>query len=1110
MECLRCGNDIAEGKRFCGDCGAPASLDCGACGVGNLATKTFHAGCGAPLGGPPPAQGAGAARAAAAERRQVTALFCDLVDPTRLSPRLDPEDLREVIAAYQASTADTVARFGGFVAQYAHYIGDGVLAYFGYPHAHEDDAERAARTGLALVEAVSDVKTALEPPLQVRIGIATGLVVVGGVLGGVGQALNLAARLQMLAAPGTVVACERTRRLVGRRFEYDDLGRVELKGFCEPVQAYRILRTSTVRSRFAALREGPLTPLVGREEELELLLRRWRKAAAGEGRVVLLSGEPGIGKSHLSRALNERIAEELHARLSHACTQHDASSALFPVISQIARAAGFAPNDPPARKRWKLEALMAQTQAEDGDIDILAQLLSLPRGRDDPSPDPSPQRRKEMALEALLAQLQRLTEQRPVLMLFEDVHWLDPTSLEMLTLIVERAPQWRILVVLTARPEFAAPWPAYAHVTTVALSRLDQQHGAALVEMVTKRKTLPPAMLDQILDRADGVPLFIEELTKAMLESALMREDAGRYVLVGAMPPAAIPATLHASLLARLDRHPSAREVAQIGAAVGREFTYSLISAVAGLPEQGLRKALAELTRSELVFCRGEPPSAVYTFKHALVRDVAYGTMLRSSRQQLHARIAQVFSAQPAVAQRQPELVADHFAEAGQSAEAVRWWLKAGQIALTRSANFEASAHLRRALDLVEALPHGDARHPQELELLSMLGTALIATHGYAAEQTLSAYERGRQLILVTGDRTRQDAILSGVFVAYYNLAAFEKGLGVGREFLEWAQASGDALALCIGHRMVAAAYNALGDFTAAAQHGEAAVRHYDPERHAPHAWRYIHDIGVAARCHCAAALWHLGELRRAAGMVAEALALATRLKHRNTMGYALFYASLAAFRDGNAVALCEHALQLQTLGRDHNLPHWLAWGLSFQCPVLLAGGDAAAAVAKVDEAIGMADRIRVLVYRPMLLGLRAEALAAARRPDDALRTIDDAFATAECTGEHSYDAELWRLKGAIALIADESATAAAESSFRRALCCARAQGSAMFGLRASVALARLRSGRGKPVEAAGLLVRACGGIAEPIDCRDLSEATALLGQLDARVLQERVPSGEL
>ena len=1109
MECLRCGNELVAGNRFCGDCGAPAPAACAACGAGNPPDKKFCGACGTPLDGAAPADNAGT-RAAPAEHRQVTVLFCDLVGSTPLSQRLDPEELRDVIAAYQAGVAETVTRFGGSVAQ---YIGDGVLAYFGYPQAHEDDAEHAARAGLALVEAVSEIKTAPETQLQVRVGIATGLVVVGELVagagadaGGVGETFNLAARLQVLAAPGTVVVCERTRRLVGRRFDCDDLGRVALKGFAEPMQAWRIVRSSGVRSRFSASHEGPLAPLVGREEELELMLRRWRQAAEGEGRAVLLCGEPGIGKSRLGRALKERVAEEPHTFIRYDCSPHDASSALFPVISEIARAAGFAADDPPARKRRKLEALLAQTPTDAADVELLAELLALPRGGGS-SPDSSPHRRKERMLEALLGHLQRLAERGPVLVLFEDLHWLDPTSLELLTLLVERMSRWRVLVVLTARPEFTAPWPPYPHVTTLPLTRFDQHDGEALVGLVTRGKALPAPLLNQILDRADGVPLFIEELTKAVLESTLMREDAGRYVLAGTIALAAIPATLHASLLARLDRHAAAREVAQIGAAIGREFTYFLVSAVADLPEKSLREALDELARAELVFRRGELPRTFYRFKHALVRDVAYSTMLRSRRQQLHARIAQVFSADPAVAESQPELVAAHFAEAGRGSEAVRWWSKAGQIALARSANSEAAAHLRKALDLVEPWTPGEARDRQELELLSMLGTALIATHGYGAERTLSTYERGWELIRRTGDRRRHDVILSGMFNAYYNRAAFEKGLAVAREFLEWAEAADDALALCIGHRMVAASCNALGDFATAAQHGEAAVRHYDPDRHGPLAWRYIHDLGVAAMCHCAAALWHLGRLRSAAAMVAETLACAERLNHRNTSGYALFYAALAALRSGDMSTLGEHALRLRMLGREHNLPHWLAWGLSFEGPAILAEGNAPAAVAAIDEAIGIADRMQVLAYRPMLLGLRAEALAAARHPDEALHTLDEAFATAERTGERSSDAELWRLRGSIALAADEHTTIAAESAFRHALRCARAQGSVMFELRASIALARLWSRR-TPEDAAALLGRASDRIAEPAECRDLGEARALLAELGASATPAPIADG--
>jgi tetratricopeptide (TPR) repeat protein len=497
--------------------------------------------------------------------------------------------------------------------------------------------------------------------------------------------------------------------------------------------------------------------------------------------------------------------------------------------------------------------------------------------------------------------------------------------------------------------------------------------------------------------------------------------------------------------------------VAQIAATIGREFSHSLLSAVAGLSEESLQKALEDLTQSELVFRRGEPPAALYTFKHALVRDIAYGTMLRNRRQHLHGRIAQIFSADPAVAEAQPELLAHHFAEAGRPREAVRWLLTAGQIALTRSANAEAGAHLRKALELLNDWPRGESRDSQELELLSRLGTALFATHGYAAPATLGAYERARELIRVTGERTRQDTVLSGLFVCYYNLASLRHGLEVGREFLDWAKSSGDAIALCIGHRMMAVSYNATGDFAAAARHGEAAVRHYDPERHGPLAWRYIHDLGVAAMCHCAVAVWHLGEVGRAAELIDTAMALALRLNHRSTMGYAHFYAGLLALRNDDRSALARHARRLQGLGREHNLPHWLAWGLAFDgAALLLAGGDAALAQARVDEAVDMAERMRLFVYRPMLLGFRAEALLAARQFDEARAAIDDALASAERTGEHAHDAELWRLKSDVALAANEHA--AAEAHLIQSARCARDQRSTVLAMHASAALAALRS----------------------------------------------------
>ncbi len=560
-----------------------------------------------------------------AERRQLTVMFCDLVGSSALSARLDPEDLRRVIGAYHICIAEVIGQYEGIIAR---YMGDGVLAYFGYPQAHEDDAEQATRAGLALVDAVANLQTDIGAELQVRIGIATGTVVVGDLIGEgaaqeqavVGETPNLAARLQTLAEPGTVLISASTHRLTGGNFEYRDLGPVTLKGWGETLPAWQVLGTSGVESRFEAQHQTRLTPLIGRDEEIDLLLRRWRYAVA--------------------RALQERLQAEPHITLRYFCSAHHTISALFPFISQLERAALFERSDSPTQKFAKLEALLAQSAADADHVAVLANLLSLPPNDRYRLPELSPQNRKEKTFAALLAQLDGLAAREPVLLIFEDVHWIDPTSRELLTVTLERVPRLRVLLLITARPEFTPPWPGHAHVTTLLLTRLSRRDGAALIERVTAGKTLPEEVMNQILARTDGVLLFVEELTKTVLETGLLQERDGHYVLNRPLPSMAIPMTLHASLMARLDRLAPVREVAQIGAVVGREFSYELLNAVAGLPIERLEEALGQLVRSELVFCRGEVPHAVYTFKHTLVRDAAYSGLLKSRRAEVHAAIA--------------------------------------------------------------------------------------------------------------------------------------------------------------------------------------------------------------------------------------------------------------------------------------------------------------------------------------------------------------------------------------------------------------------------------------------------------------------------------------
>ena len=656
-----------------------------------------------------------------AERRQVTVMFSDLVGSTALSARMDPEDLREVISAYQKCVAEAVQRFGGFVAK---YMGDGVLVYFGYPQAHEDDAEQAVRAGLELVAAVRGLKT--RAPLQTRVGMATGLVVVGDLIGSgeaqergiVGETPNLAARLQSVAEPNSVVIAESTRRLVGNLFELEDLGAQDLKGMVAPVRAWVALRPSSVESRFEALHASG-AELVGREEELEVLLRRWSKAKIGEGQVVLLSGEPGIGKSRLTVALQEHLKGEPHTRMQYFCSPQHTDSAFYPVIAQLERAAAFERHDLPESKLEKIVWLLGSSAEQRTDVQLLAELLSIPIGNRYPGLDWSPQRKKEKTFETLLRQLDIRSRQQPVLMVYEDVHWIDPSSRELLDMTVDRVARLPVLLLITFRPEFVPPWTGQAHLTTLTLSRLGRREGAMLVERLAANRALPDEITAEIVERTDGVPLFVEELTKAVLEAAVEGQDASETISKAALPSLAVPATLHASLMARLDRlGAAAKEVAQIGAAIGREFSYELLILVAQKNEEEVKASLARLGDAGLVFCRGAPPEANFLFKHALVRDAAYGSLLRSQRQDLHARIANTIEAEfPDKAAAQPEVLGHHAEEAGLSAKAIGFWQKAGELAVRRAANPEAIKHFRRALSLLGEQPDTVERSRNELAI---------------------------------------------------------------------------------------------------------------------------------------------------------------------------------------------------------------------------------------------------------------------------------------------------------------------------------------------------------------------------------------------------------
>jgi class 3 adenylate cyclase/tetratricopeptide (TPR) repeat protein len=761
-----------------------------------------------------------------AERRQLTVMFCDLVDSTPLAGHLDPEDYRAIVRAYLETCAQVIQRFDGYVAK---YLGDGILVYFGYPRAHEDDAHRAVYAGLGIIDAIAQLNGQLTRDqglrLAVRLGIHTGLVVAGDLGGGatreplaiVGETPNIAARLQGVAEPNTVVISAATYQLVQGFFVCQDLGRPPLKGVATPLQVYRIEGERATESRFEAGRATGLTPLIGRDEELGLILRRWAQARAGEGQVVLLTGEPGIGKSRLLEAVRKRLSTEPHLRLPYQGSPYHTNSAFYPIIVQLARAAGFEPGDPPTQKLDKLEALLTQAGTRGADVaPLLAALLSLPAGDRYPPLPLSPQRQKALTIAAFVDHIVGLSRRQPVLCLVEDAHWCDPTSLEVLERLVHQVPELRVLVVITSRPEFTVPWMA-SHTTALTLTRLSRTQVAAMVEHLTTGKALPPEVLAHILDKTDGVPLFVEELTKTVLESGLLQDVGERYALTGPLPPLAIPSTVQDSLMARLDRLASAKEVAQLGAVLGREFAYAVLAAVSTMNEPALSEALAQLVGAGLLFRRGRPPEAHYRFKHTLVQEAAYASLLKSTRQQLHMRIATVLEARfPAMAETEPEVLARHYTEAGLPAQALPYCQQAGARAWSRAAFREAVAFFEQAL---QALAHlhepGDTRG-LAIELRLALGEPLIVLGEY--KRYLALLGEAEALARALDDRARLGLVLAKMAQVLRTMGDVDGAIAAGQQALALATALGNRVLQGQAAHHLGQACQSLGDFRRAAE----------------------------------------------------------------------------------------------------------------------------------------------------------------------------------------------------------------------------------------------------------------------------------------------------
>jgi class 3 adenylate cyclase/predicted ATPase len=1056
-----------------------------------------HAGPGAPAAAPP------AARPSAAERRQLTVMFVDLVGSTALSAALDPEEMGAAIRVYQNAVAGETLRFEGHIAK---FMGDGVLAYFGWPQAHEDDAERAVRAGLALVQTVGALEVAGRR-LAARIGIATGLVVVGESVGEgeaqeravVGETPNLAARLQALAAPGCVVISQATRRLVGSLFELTDLGPTRIKGFPEPVAAFVVEGEGSNDGRFEALHGHRVTPLIGRENELAMLLERWSWAKDGDGQVVLIAGEAGIGKSRLLRALREKLAGEPHIAINHLCSAYHTNSALHPVVAQLERAAGFASHDEPGERLAKLEALLAQGAEQlDEAAPLVGALLGIPTDERYPALNFSPQRQKQRTFEVLLEQLVGLARQRPVLQLYEDLHWADPSTLELLDKVVERARALPILVVITHRPQFSPQWSGQAHVTALPLNRLGRRQGAAMALRVSGGKALPAEILDQILERTDGVPLFLEELTRTMLESGLLTDAGDHYELTGPLPPLAIPTNLHDSLMARLDRLATVKELAQIGAVIGREFSHELIAAVADRPQEQLESGLNQLVGSELVFRRGSPPDATYSFKHALVKDAAYQSLLKSRRQQLHARLAQVFEERfPGVVETQPELLAYHLTEAGLDARAADAWARAGRAALGRSAMREAANSLSRAVSLLRGMPSSPERQRLELELLGALGVALTNTLGPASSEAQAAHERADLLSRELGDRKGRFRARWNLWRVYNVRAEFDSAMAVGDALLAEAQADGDTDHEVQAHHALWSLRIYQGDLEAGCHHVDRALALYEVGRHGTQALTFgghdARECGLNASSH---ALFLLGYPERALAHNAEGMAHALALGQPQVVAHALNWGSILLQLAGELEELKRRNTLLARLADEH--------GLAIYNPEarILAAWRAVheerdhSAAEEIRSFLDRRAAMGTVFVQTYFLMLFADAQLRLGRADEAQAAIEEGLARAEATGEHFCTAELLRLRARACLALDARDARVAEAALDASLAAARHQSSRIFELRAACDLARLWADRGERRNAHNLLAPIYSWFTEGFKTADLKDAKALLGEL--------------
>ena len=1082
MRCQNCSAENPQGANFCIQCATPFPHRCQKCGFENPSEAKFCAQCAAPLDAAEPIRAeSDASDGLTGERRHLTVLFCDLVGSTEIASHLDPEDWREIVAGYHRAATQAIERFGGHVAQ---YLGDGVMAYFGYPEAHENDAERGARAGLAVLEAVSKLNEQPAcPQLSARIGIDSGAVVIGGGASKdadvFGDAPNIASRVQAAAAPDSVFITAAVHQLVSGLFVVEDCGAQRLKGIGHPIRLYRVIQASVVRRRTHGAITRGLTPFVGREDEMRLALSRWERVREGEGQLVLVVGEPGIGKSRLVEEFRARIKDDPHLWIECAGEPFFENTPFHAVTQILDQGLGWRGDESKEERLSRLERSLELAGMKLGEaVPLIAEMLSLPIPEKYPPLMFAPDQRRRRLLANLALWVLNIARLQPVVIAMEDLHWVDPSTLELTQMLVEQGATAPLMLLYTARPEFRAPWPMRAHHAQITLNRLNDRHTREMVAGVAARAALAKEVIDAVVKRIDGVPLFAEELTRLILERD------------GRSAASEIPATLHDSLAARLDRLGPAKEVAQIAAVLGREFSYELLQAVSPMSEGELQSALEKVADAELIYARGIPPEATYQFKHALIQDAAYEALLKSRRRELHRRVAQTITQKFAtIAEAQPEVLARHWTYAGDAESAIAAWKKAGETADARGAFKEAEEGYRQGLAVLNALPESPERDARELELASALVKVLTITKGYTAPESVEATAHARALAEKSGNLAQVVLRRFGTFNTVFVSADYPSAAALADQILDLARGEGSHTSLAFAHAAQVDVRFFRGDFVGVEEH----LARFSGFLEAAD-FRQFPGEGATAMGFAGIGAWILGHVDKARERIAQAIAFASDSHNPYDLAFARFFESyLYRFlrEPQRAEAAAEQAL---AISEEHGFSLLRDMSLCVTGWARAQLGSAGEGVSLIRQGLaGMAEAEVRVAITDFLTSL-AEAQILDGATGDALRTIDDALQANP--DELFYRPETLRIRGELRLKRGDTELAGAD--FRDAIALARSMGAKAWELHATTSLARLLATQGRRDEARTMLADIYNWFTEGFDTADLKDAKALLDELSS------------